>query len=51
VVDRKSVQLGVREQREAVRAILREKKFEEAYLIWSGELRARAYVDLREPPG
>lgn len=51
VMERKSVPLGAREQREAIRGILREKKFEDAYLIWSGELRARAYVDMREPPG
>lgn len=51
VVERKTVQLSIREQREAVRAILREKKFEEAYRSWSAELRARAYVDVREPPG
>ena len=48
--DRRTVQLSVREQREAVRALLREKKLDEAYQSWSRELRARAYVDLREPP-
>ncbi len=48
--ERKSTALGVREQREAVRALLREKKYDEAFLIWSRELRARAYIDLREPP-
>ena len=37
-------------QREAVRAMLREKKLDEAYISWSSELRARAYVDLRDPP-
>jgi peptidyl-prolyl cis-trans isomerase SurA len=47
---RRTVQLSTREQREAVRALLREKKLDEAYLSWSRELRARAYVDLREPP-
>ena len=51
VAERKTVQLSTREQREAVRAILREKKFDEAYRIWSAELRARAFVDLRERPG
>lgn len=50
VVERRTVKLGAREQRESVRAILREKKYEEAYLSWSRELRARAYVDMREPP-
>ncbi len=47
---RRTVELSVREQREAVRAVLREKKLEEAYQSWSRELRSRAYVDLREPP-
>ena len=50
VVERRTVQLSAREQREVVRGILREKKFEDAYRIWSAELRARAYVDMREPP-
>lgn len=47
---RRTVPLGVREQREAVRMLLREKKMDEAYQSWSRELRARAYVDLRQPP-
>lgn len=47
---RRVVQLSAREQREAVRAVLREKKLDEAYQSWSRELRSRAYVDLREPP-
>ena len=47
---RRSVELSAREQRESVRALLREKKLEEAYQSWSRELRSRAYVDLREPP-
>lgn len=50
VTERRSVPLSVRDQREAVRALLREKKSDEAYASWSRELRARAYVDLREPP-
>ncbi len=48
--ERKSTALSPREQREAVRSLLREKKYEEAFLAWSRELRARAYIDLREPP-
>lgn len=50
VTGRRTVQLSAREQREAVRAMLREKKVDEAYDSWSRELRARAYVDLRQPP-
>ncbi len=48
--ERKSTALTTREQREAVRSLLREKKYDEAFAEWSRELRARAYVDLREPP-
>jgi len=50
LVDRKLTELSPREQREATRAMLREKKLDEAYIGWSSELRARAYVDLRNPP-
>jgi peptidyl-prolyl cis-trans isomerase SurA len=30
--------------------VLREQKFAEAYAEWTRDLRARAYVELREPP-
>jgi peptidyl-prolyl cis-trans isomerase SurA len=50
VVDRREVTLDVKQQREQARNILREQKFEPAYLDWIRELRARAYVELREPP-
>lgn len=42
--------LSPREQREVVRNIVREKKLDEAYANWAQELRARAYVEYREPP-
>jgi len=29
---------------------LREQKFDQTYLDWAKELRARAYIELREPP-
>ena len=50
VVERRTVQLSQREQREAIRAILREKKLNDAYALWVQDLRARAYVEMREPP-
>jgi peptidyl-prolyl cis-trans isomerase SurA len=50
LVERRSVNLEPREQREAARNALREQKFDEAYSDWSREVRARAYVELREPP-
>jgi peptidyl-prolyl cis-trans isomerase SurA len=50
VIERRTVQLTQREQREAVRAIVREKKLNDAYALWMQDLRARAYVEMREPP-
>ena len=50
VIERRTVQLSQREQREAVRVILREKKLGDAYALWVQYLRARAYVEMREPP-
>jgi peptidyl-prolyl cis-trans isomerase SurA len=42
--------LSPAEQREAVRAMLREKKLDEAFRTWAQDLRGRAYVEFREPP-
>jgi len=50
VVDRRQVALDDKQQREQARNVLREQKFEEAYNEWLRELRARAYVEMREPP-
>jgi peptidyl-prolyl cis-trans isomerase SurA len=50
VVDRRKVTLDVRQLREQARNILREQKFEQAYNEWLRDLRARAYVEMREPP-
>ncbi len=50
VLERRNSALSSREQREAVRAALREKKLEEAYVAWAQEVRGRAYVEYREPP-
>jgi peptidyl-prolyl cis-trans isomerase SurA len=50
LIERRTVQLSQREQREAVRAIVREKKLNDAYTLWMRDLRARAYVEMREPP-
>jgi peptidyl-prolyl cis-trans isomerase SurA len=50
VTERRQVQLEPKQQREQARNVLREAKFEEAYVNWLRELRARAYVELREPP-
>jgi peptidyl-prolyl cis-trans isomerase SurA len=50
VVERRESKLTAREQRDAARNALREKKFDEAYAVWAQEVRARAYVEYREPP-
>ena len=50
VTDRRQTQLDPKQQREQAKNVLRESKFDEAYLDWLRELRARAYVELREPP-
>ena len=50
LTERRTATLSQREQREAVREMLRESRLEEAYATWERDVRARAYVDLREPP-
>ena len=50
LMERRQTKLNPREQRENVRAMLREKKLEEAYVTWAQDLRGRAYVEMREPP-
>lgn len=50
VMERRETQLSTRDQRELARNVLREKKQEEAYLLWAQEVRGRAYVEYREPP-
>lgn len=51
VKQRRTAALSQREQREIVRGMVREKKLDDAFAIWSQELRARAYVEMRDPPG
>ena len=50
LMERRNTTLSLREQREAVRAVLREKKLDESYVNWAQDLRGRAYVAVREPP-
>ena len=50
VVERRETQIDLKQQREQVRAALREQKYESAHTDWLGELRARAYIEMREPP-
>ena len=50
VLARREVNLEPKQVREQARNALREQKFDEAYGEWMRELRARAYVEMREPP-
>ncbi len=50
VTDRRNVTLEPKQQREQARNVLREQRFEAAYAEWSRDLRARAYIEMREPP-
>jgi len=50
VSERRQIELTDKEVREQARTALREQKFESAYLDWAKDLRARAYIEMREPP-
>jgi peptidyl-prolyl cis-trans isomerase SurA len=50
VIERRDVELSTKEVRDQARAALREQKFEAAYQEWAKDLRARAYIEMREPP-
>lgn len=50
LLERRTAAVSEREQRELVRNMLREKKFNEVYVSWAQEVRAKAYVELREAP-
>lgn len=49
-LDRRSVELDRRQRREQARNVLREQKFQAAYVDWLRDLRGRAYIEMREPP-
>lgn len=50
VLERREVQRSAREVREAVRALLRQQKADEAFAALKRELRGRSYVEYRESP-
>jgi peptidyl-prolyl cis-trans isomerase SurA len=50
VMERRQVEVDPKQLREQARNALREQKFEQAYIDWARDLRARAYIELREPP-
>ncbi len=50
VLERREVEVDPKQLREQARNALREGKYEEAYQEWVKDLRARAFVELREAP-
>ena len=50
VDERRTVPLSEREQRERIRQLVREEKMDEALALWARDVRARAYVEIREEP-
>jgi peptidyl-prolyl cis-trans isomerase SurA len=50
VDEREQVAMTPEQQREAVRNVLREQKAAEALQTWAQDVRARAYVEFRDPP-
>ena len=49
VLERRRVELSLEQQREQLRKQLRAQKIEERYATWLSELRARAFIEVREP--
>lgn len=50
VLERRDVELDLKQQREQARNVLREQRFETAYFDWVRDLRGRAYVEMRDAP-
>ena len=50
VIERRDTKLDAKQQREQARNALREQKYEAANADWLRELRAQAYVEMREAP-
>ena len=48
VLERRMVEVEVKQLRDQARAALREQKYDEAYQDWVKELRAKAFVEVRE---
>jgi peptidyl-prolyl cis-trans isomerase SurA len=50
LMERRRVELTEREIREGIRAQLRESRYETVYATWAQEIRANAFVEMRDPP-
>jgi peptidyl-prolyl cis-trans isomerase SurA len=50
LIERREVKLTEEQKRDAARSVLRERRFESTYEEWARELRAAAWVDMRDAP-
>lgn len=50
LIERREVQLNEQQKREAAKQVLRERRFEPTYEEWARELRAAAYIEMRDAP-
>ena len=50
LVDKRRVELSPQQIRESVRSQLRQTRYEDAYTAWARDVRARAFVEMREAP-
>jgi len=50
LMERRRVEMSEREVREAIRAQLRESRYEGAFASWAQDVRGKAFVEYREPP-
>lgn len=50
LMERRKVELSPQQVRESVRNQLRRSRYDEAYTAWAQDVRARAFVEMRDPP-
>jgi peptidyl-prolyl cis-trans isomerase SurA len=50
VLERRETAVDPRQQREQARSVLRERKFGDAYKEWTADLRAKAFIEMRDAP-
>jgi peptidyl-prolyl cis-trans isomerase SurA len=50
LLERREVQLTEQQKREAAKSVLRERRFEPTYEEWARELRAAAWIEMRDAP-
>jgi peptidyl-prolyl cis-trans isomerase SurA len=49
LIERRRVELSLAQQREQMRSTLKASRAEEAFATWARDVRARAFVEIREP--